>query len=110
MAKRYVRHMLRSIVAAAMLLPATLARAGEPTAVGARATTEASTAAPNPSAVFDDLKQASDATLESQRAGYRHYHHWHEGHGGGAYVLTVILLIIFFPIGLIVLIVLICTD
>jgi len=110
MATHFVRRVLNLVVAATLLLPATLACAGEPAAGESRRTTETAAAGSSPSAVFDELKQVSDPALESQRAGYRHYHHWHEGHGGGAYIFTVILLIIFFPIGLIVLIVLILTD
>ena len=110
-----VSGMLKLALAAAMLLPATIANAGEQTPVEPRSTAQAvAPVAPRsyPQAVFDDLKKADDPKLESQRAGYwhEHYYYYHRGLSGGEVLLCVLLHLFVFPIGLIVTIVLVLTD
>jgi hypothetical protein len=100
--------MFQLALAGAMLLPATLARAGD-TTPPARTTTQTSSAGTYPKSVFDELKRVEDPTLQSQRAGYRHDHYGHRW-STGEIVLVVLLLIFLFPIGVIVLIVLILSD
>jgi len=106
MKTRFARRMLQLALSGTMLLPATLARAGDATPV-ARTTTQTSTPGTYSKAVFDDLTRVEDPKLENQRAGYYHHHHrW----STGEIVLVVLLLIFLFPIGLIVLIVLFLSD
>jgi hypothetical protein len=108
MKTRLGRRLFQLALAGAMLFPATLARAEDPTPV-ARATTSSKIAEVYPEQIFEDLKRAEDPELANQRAGYRHEHYRHEL-SGGEIVLCVLLLIFLFPIGVIVLIVLLCTD
>ncbi len=110
--RRLVARLLQLALAAAFILPAGVARADETPRV-ARGTTRTSARTTYSADTFRELERLDDPTLDSKRGGYRHHgghggRHYHDGYGlsGGEVVLSVILLIIVFPIGLIVLIVL----
>ncbi len=109
--RRLIARVLQLLLAAVFILPAGVARADETPRV-AQGTTRSSAQTTYSADTFRELERLDDPTLDSKRGGYRHRgghggRHYHDGYfSGGEIVLCTILLIIVFPIGLIVLIVL----
>jgi hypothetical protein len=107
--RRLATRALQLALAAAFLFPAGVVRADEPTGVvhgtpgtPARTTYSAET--------FQQLERLDDPALEPQKAGHRRHerhHHYHERRFSGA---EIVLLIILFPLGLIVLIIVLADD